>query len=63
MVKARKSPIVDSSGANMVAVEGPRGVQYESHQQWLGGGSARSWEAAETNRLNQAVGFAVRRQV
>lgn len=52
MSTARKSPIVDSSGDNLVAVDGPSGVRYESQQQWMQ--TQRHWEAGETNRLNEA---------
>jgi capsid protein len=52
MSTARKSPIVDASGDNLIAVDGPGGVRYTSKQEWMG--TVRNWEAGETNRLNQA---------
>ncbi|KKM81988.1 hypothetical protein LCGC14_1324160, partial [marine sediment metagenome] len=51
MSPARKTKIVDASGDRMVVVDGPDGTRFVSQQQWM---TSRRWEAAETNRLNEA---------
>jgi capsid protein len=47
---ARKSRILDASGDPFVISATSRGRRYESMPQWM----ARSFEAGETNRLNEA---------
>lgn len=50
MSTARKSPILDSSGDPYVATPSDTGTRYESMPLFMG----RHFEAAETNRLNEA---------
>lgn len=51
MTTAHKTKIVDADGKHLVAVTGERSVCYVSQEQWL---TSRSFEAAETTRLNEA---------